>query len=200
MCGRYFLDESPELREFVEAMNRSPLLERMEGAVATSGEVFPSNIAPALATSRSGKPTVFPMKWGFSVPGSRPLINARAESAAEKSTFREAWAGHRCALPAAGYFEWEHRPMPSGKKRAGQKYHLRPEGDGLTWLAGLYRVENGFPVFVVLTREAAEGIRFIHDRMPVMLPGDRVSEWIDPKAKPAEVLESALTRMTYEEA
>ena len=199
MCGRYFLDESPELREFVEAMNRSPLIERMEGAAA-SGEVFPSNITPALATSRTGKLLVFPMKWGFSSPGGRPLINARAETAADKPTFREAWAGHRCALPAAGYFEWEHMPTPSGKKRTGQKYHLYPEGEGVTWLAGLYRLEQGLPVFVVLTREAAEGIRFIHDRMPVMLPGDRVAEWIDPGANPARVLESALTRMTYEEA
>lgn len=197
MCGRYFLDESPELRQYVEAMNRSPLMARSEGIAVDSGEVFPSNIVPAVATNRAGERAVFPMKWGFSIPGGRPLINARAESAAEKPSFREAFAAHRCALPASGYFEWERTLMPSGRKRAGQKYRLKPAGEGVTWLAGLYRVENGFPVFVVLTREASGDVRFIHDRMPVMLPTDKVSEWVHPASCPEKVLASALIRVIF---
>ena len=78
----------------------------------------------------------------------RPEDNARAETAAEKPTFREAWAKHRCAIPASWYFEWEH----DEKKRAGQKYALKPEGEDLIWLAGLYRMEGELPVFVILTR------------------------------------------------
>ena len=68
----------------------------------------------------------------------------------------------------------------------------------MTWLCGLYRIENGLPVFVVLTREPGEEIRFIHDRMPLILPGEYVDEWIKPGAKPEELIEATLTDMAYE--
>ena len=68
----------------------------------------------------------------------------------------------------------------------------------MTWLCGLYRIEEGLPVFVVLTREPGEEIRFIHDRMPLIMPGDCVNEWIRPDAKPEELVERALTEMVYE--
>ena len=53
-------------------------------------------------------------------------------------------------------------------------------------------------MFVILTREPGEGIRFIHDRMPLILPGDYVNEWIRPDAKPEDLVECALTEMVYE--
>lgn len=68
----------------------------------------------------------------------------------------------------------------------------------MTWLCGLYRIEDGLPVFVILTREPGEEIRFIHDRMPLIMPGDYVNEWIRPDAKPEELVEHALTEMVYE--
>ena len=70
----------------------------------------------------------------------------------------------------------------------------------MTWLAGLYRIENGLPVFVVLTREPAEELRFIHDRMPLILPEQLVDEWIRPGAKPEELVKEALTDMIFEKA
>lgn len=68
----------------------------------------------------------------------------------------------------------------------------------MTWLCGLYRIEDGLPVFVVLTREPGEEIRFIHDRMPLIMPGDYVSEWIKPGVKPDDLVDEALTEMVYE--
>ena len=70
----------------------------------------------------------------------------------------------------------------------------------MTWLCGLYRIENGMPVFVVLTREPGEGIRFIHDRMPLIMPEQLVNEWIRPDVKPEELLPYALTDMICEKA
>jgi len=70
----------------------------------------------------------------------------------------------------------------------------------VTWLCGLYRIENGLPVFVILTREPGEGIRFLHDRMPLILPGDLVDAWIRPDTKPEELLPYALTDMVFEKA
>ena len=66
MCGRYFLEESPELRPIIEEMNRSPLMTLFQdAAVIRSGEVRPTAVVPAIASNRSGKRTVYPMQWGF---------------------------------------------------------------------------------------------------------------------------------------
>ena len=68
----------------------------------------------------------------------------------------------------------------------------------MTWLCGLYRIEDGLPVFVILTREPGEEIRFIHDRMPLIMPGEFVDEWIRPDAKPERLVDEALTDMVFE--
>ena len=196
MCCRYWFDESPELRPFVEAMNRSPLMERFSGGaeIVTSGEVRPTNVAPVIASDKQGRRAVYPMKWGFS--GKSLLINARTESAAAKPTFKEAWQAHRCIVPASAYFEWVHMTDSRGRKRTGPKYRIQP-AEGQLWMCGLYRVENGLPAFVILTRDAAESLRFIHDRMPLMLPEPYVGEWIRPDATPETLLDFAQTEMTY---
>ena len=70
----------------------------------------------------------------------------------------------------------------------------------MTWLCGLYRIEEGLPVFTVLTREPGEEIRFIHDRMPLILPERYIDDWIRPDTKPEELLGEALTDMAFEKA
>lgn len=198
MCCRYWADESPEIREIVEEMNKSPLVEKWHKTtgITTYGEIRPTNVVPVIASNRSGEKSVFPMKWGYT--GRTLLMNARTETAPEKATFRDAWASHRCIVPASWYFEWKHILGNDGKKRTGDKYLIQPKGSSMTWLCGLYRIEDGLPVFVILTREPGEEIRFIHDRMPLIMPGDCVDEWIRPDAKPEELVDAALTEMVYE--
>ena len=204
MCCRYWADESPELRAIVEEMNRSPLMERWQNRAAKAsvrsfGEIFPTDVVPVIAPNRSGARAVYPMKWGYTgYTGKGLLMNARSETAAEKPTFREDWARHRCIVPASWYFEWEHLPGKNGRKQTGDKYRIRPKDASMTWLCGLYRIENGLPVFVVLTREPGERIRFLHDRMPLIMPGDLISEWIRPDTRPEELLPYALTDMIFE--
>ena len=199
MCGRvYMAPADPELRELVKEMNRSGLAVRFRKKenepLQAEGEIFPSAVLPVLAVNRSGEQRVFPMKWGFS--GTKGLIiNARTETAAEKPSFREAWTAHRCVIPASWYFEWEH----DGKK-TGQKYALRPDVQDLVWLAGLYRMEEGIPVFVILTRPADESLTWMHDRMPVMIPWDRIPEWISPGSDPEPVVRNCLTSVRWEQA
>ena len=125
MCCRYMLEESPELRPIVEAMNRSPLAGRVfpPGALRSSGEIRPSDISPVVAPDRIGRRTVFPMKWGFS--GKSLVINARAETAAGRPMFRDSWISRRCAVPASCYFEWEHLTSPDGRTKTGTRYRLQ---------------------------------------------------------------------------
>ena len=200
MCCRYWADESPELREIVEEMNRSPLVEKWQKTtdVKSYGEIFPTNVVPVIAPDRSGARAVYPMKWGYT--GRSLLMNARSETAADKPTFREDWTRHRCIVPASWYFEWEHFFGKNGRKYTGDKYMIHPKDAAMTWLCGLYRIENGLPVFVVLTREPGERIRFLHDRMPLIMPGDLISEWIRPDTRPEELLPYALTDMIFEKA
>ena len=206
MCCRYVLDiTEQELAQLVEDAAGSPLMERFRrdgaGVFVPSGEVAPTNIAPAIATDRRGKQAVFPMRWGFTLQNRNSLlINARVESASEKPTFREAWLHHRCVLPASRYFEWQRLPSENGKQKKGIKYAIWPQDTDITWLCGLYRIENGLPVFVVLTSEASEDVSHIHDRMPLILPKDCIREWVDPEARPEPLLRWALTRMTVEKA
>ena len=200
MCCRYYADLSPELRPIVEEMNRSPLVSRWHktGAVKTCGEIRPADVAPVIAPNRKGERAVFPMKWGFSAKSL--LINARVESAAEKPLFKDAWAGRRCVIPASWYYEWEHLAGDGGRKKTWDKFLIQPEGESVTWLAGLYRIEEGLPAFVILTREADESVRFIHDRMPLMLPEEKVGEWIRPGADAGQLLAFAQNEMVFEKA
>ena len=201
MCCRYYTDMDPDLREIVEEMNRAPLAGKMTAhfgkPIRTEGEVRPADLAPVIATSKAGNRTAFPMCWGFTGPKAL-LINARSETAAVLPTFAEAWASHRCAIPASYYFEWAHILQPDGKRKTGDRYRIRPKGERITWLAGLYRMEDGFPRFTVLTREPAEEIRFIHDRMPVILPAESIDAWIRPDQDPKDVLKTALRDMRFE--
>lgn len=200
MCCRYLLEESPELRPIIEEMNRSPLAGRLfpREALHSGGEVRPSDVAPVLAPDRSGRRTVFPMKWGFRAK--TLIVNARAETAAERSLFRDSWQSRRCAVPSSCYFEWEHPESPDGRRKTGTKYRLQEKDAPLTWLCGLYRMEEGIPCFVVLTRAPGENIRFIHDRMPLILPESAVEEWIRPETRPEDLLSLARTDLIFRPA
>ena len=215
MCCRYYYNASDEpLRQMAELTRQSPLLDRFEQQASRAfmggGEMAPGMIVPAAASNKAREQAIFPMQWGYRVEGeprraggARPnfwLFNARTETAAEKPAFRESWEKHRCALPASCYFEWEHFIRPNGKADTGQKYAFRPSGGGLLWLAGLYRLENGLPRFVVLTREPTEAIRAIHDRMPLVLAERDVAEWIHPDGDPWDIAKRAVTEMTMQKA
>ena len=200
MCCRYYLEESPELRPIVEEMNRSPLVRKWHQicAVKSYGEMRPTDVVPVIAPNRSGNRAVFPMKWGYT--GKTLLMNARTETAAEKPTFKEDWKKRRCIVQASWYCEWEHRLGNDGKKHTGDKYMIQPKGATVTWLCGLYRIKEGLPYFVILTREPGEEIRFIHDRMPLIIPERLVNEWIRPDVTPEDLLPYALTDWVYEKA
>ena len=202
MCCRYYIErDDPEIRSILEEANRSPLAGQFLRAgdpMLTEGEIRPTNVVPAVAFTRSGRPGIFPMKWGFTIPGVRPVFNARVETAPVRQSFREAWAQHRCVLPASCYYEWKHLPGEKGKSRLAEPYAIRPSGKHATWLCGLYRLENNLPHFVILTREPTEALREIHDRMPLILPEAYVRDWINPRIAPEPLLPLAVTDLILE--
>ena len=206
MCTRYALEkELPELKNIIDAVMLSPLTTKfiasLGRSIVTSGEVRPTDIVPVIAPNSKGLKAVFPMQWGFMAKDNkRTLFNARIESAGIKPTFKDSWKSRRCIIPASYYFEWEHFKRADGIVKTGDKYVIQPSGCTVTWLCGLYRIENGYPVFVILTKKPTVELSKIHDRMPVMLPENKISEWIDPSSLPEDIIPYALTEMVVEKA
>ena len=198
MCGRFYTDfDDTQYREML-ALLYSKSQQEAGLLPLKNGEVFPSESVAALD---AGGPRV--MQWGFArFDGKGKIINARSETALEKSMFRapmlageQAQTG-RCLIPATGYFEWETR------EKQKIKYKLRPAQEGMFTFAGLYRSEMGAktPVFVILTAPAAEGISFIHDRMPLILPPDQRQDWLNDADAAARLLEEGTREIVYEPA
>ena len=203
MCCRYYLERSNDtLLQFAEAAGHSTLRDRFRHTVSKellcSGEVFPDSVVPVIATSRAGTRSCFPMQWGFHMKNRPLLMNARTETASEKPMFQEAWHSHRCIVPASWYYEWEHFTRPNGKKETGSRYLIQPKDDRITWLCGLYRMEEGLPHFVILTRPPSDAVSFLHDRMPLMLRKQDALAWISPDARPEEIAYRAVTELHLE--
>ena len=183
MCGRYYIpeeDSASDLQEIIEQLNR-------KGTAVKTGEICPSDTVPVIANSKSLQPTPFAMPWGFTMPDGKLIINARSETAAEKLMFRDGMQQRRCLIPAAHYFEWEKR------QREKVKYAIKPTESDMLFMAGLYRIEGNKARFTILTKTPAESISFIHDRMPVILPKEAMRDWLNPKYRANEVIQSAVT-------
>ena len=96
MCGRYYIaeeDQAEELRQIIDMICRK---HNGDGSVKTAGEIFPSEKVPVITTSRAQKIIPFPMEWGYSTSDGNRLINARSETASQKTTFKTA-----CSIGAA---------------------------------------------------------------------------------------------------
>jgi len=195
MCGRMYMepdDPTGELHSILATLKYKNEIEAK--SIKISGEIFPSNIVPVMIKSPDSEQIALPMKWGFArFDGKGLVINARSETAAIKPMFKESAKNRRCIIPVSHYFEWHKL------EKSKIKYAFRPPGSSLTYIAGLYKVDvhSGEQVFTVLTRQAAEKISFIHDRMPVILPKQLVSEWLSPQNSFEEFIAKAIEDVEY---
>lgn len=188
VCGRYFIREDEageEIAAMIEAINRRGGAPGMK----TAGEIRPADTVPVLANSRGLRPAAFAMTWGYTLPGGKRLINARSETAADKPVFEEGMRMRRCLIPASGYYEWAR--AQAGKPR----YAMKSARGETLYMAGIYRLEGGRPVFAILTREPGKEVAPIHDRMPVLLPEGARGAWLDPRCPAEETLRQAETHV-----
>lgn len=185
MCVRFYA-ETP-----YEPLDNAIRALASRNVVPKCGEVSPGDLAAVIASSRKLEPTPFGMMWGYHLPGGKLVFNTRSETAAQKPMFADGMFQRRCLIPANFYFEWQRN------EHGKTKYAISPKGSSGMLLAGIYRIENQQPVFSILTREPHESIAFIHDRMPVILPVEAMRDWLNPKYRGEEILQSALTEMQY---
>jgi putative SOS response-associated peptidase YedK len=146
------------------------------------------------AAPDTGQREMTVMRWGL-IPswaddpaiGNR-LINARSETAADKPSFRAAFKQRRCLVPVDGFYEWKATPRIKTK----QPYLIRLKDGKPFALAGLWEAwtaPDGELVesFTILTTDANEMMRPIHDRMPVILAPEDYDRWLDKATTPEEV-------------
>lgn len=191
MCGRYAFF-SP-----AEAVRRTFMLDDVP-------ELEPRyNVAPTqdVACARAGEEgaRAFAMlhwglvpKWAKERAVGNRMINARSETLAEKPSFREAFRRRRCLVLADGWYEWQ---VAAGGK---QPWFIR-RGDARPFaFAGLWErwkdPANGAPLesCTIVTTDAAESIRKIHERMPVVLAESDWDRWLDAAFSDTEKLAELL--------
>jgi len=177
MPSRYSLTSPPEaVRAYFGYLNEAEFPPRYN--------IAPSQpVAIVRDTPRGGREMAL-VRWGLipswvKDPGAfKMLINARAEGAAEKPSFRAALRHKRCLVPADGYYEW------TGKVGAKRPHLIRPRAGGLMALAALYENWLGadgseIETMAILTTRANATIRTLHDRMPVIIAPEHFDLWLD---------------------
>ena len=190
MCGRFTLRSSPKIIAAEFGLFDVP-------------DVPPRyNIAPGQQVAvirrlpeKNQRELAF-VKWGL-IPawaddpsiGDR-MANARSETAATKPSFRKAFRSRRCLLVADGFYEWQRT---DGRK---QPYYVRLKNDHPFGIAGLWeRWEKGnepIESCTILTTDANDLMKPIHERMPVIIPPDQYDLWLDPQCQDAKKLEGLL--------
>jgi putative SOS response-associated peptidase YedK len=178
MCGRYALHTSPEVVALAFGLAEIPAL----------GPRY--NIAPASQVLIVRKNEASMVRWGLIPRWARDpsigakLNNARAETVAEKPSFRDAYRKRRCLIPASGFYEWK---TEAGRK---QPYYVLPSTGALFAFAGLWESWTGpdgaLQTCAIITTEANEKMRAVHDRMPVILPPERYAGWLDGLEAPLQ--------------
>ncbi|MFR9732119.1 SOS response-associated peptidase [Saccharopolyspora sp. MS10] len=185
MCGRYAVRRDPAAlaAEFGAA-------DRAEGLLAPDYNVTPTRTVPIVverATATGTERSVRPVRWGL-VPtwakdttSGPPMINARAETITTKPAYAESAARRRCLMPATGWYEWK----PGDRRR---QPHLCARRDGASLaMAAVFSAwwppSSTAPPLVtcaVVTIEAVGELAGVHHRMPLVLPREAWSAWLDP--------------------
>lgn len=153
--------------------------------------VAPMQLSPVLLMGEGDSPRLALLRWGLvpfwaKEPGiGNKMINARADTLAEKPAFRSAFERRRCLVLADGWYEWRKE----GARKTPMWIHLRTRRPFA--MAGIWeRWDKGdepLLTFSIVTTDAAAPIRHIHDRMPVLLPRGARERWLDPAAPKDEL-------------
>ena len=181
MCGRYTLDVSAT--SLAEAFGLAPIGFRVE----RHWNISPGQHIIVVRPDRGGR-VADVARWGLVPVWSRdpnqgPMpFNARAETAAQKPTFRDAFRHRRCLVPATGFYEWQK------DGRSSQPYLIRTRERGVFAFAGLWEDWQG-PAGVlrtacILTLPPNAFMAQLHNRMPAVLPQEAWPTWLDPGTEP----------------
>jgi putative SOS response-associated peptidase YedK len=164
--------------------------------------VTPRAEVPVVAETKDHRRVLDRVRWGLVPSWAKDVsvgdrqINARADTVATKPAYRRAFERRRCLMPADGFYEWQAVP---GRKQKQPFFIARADREPMAF-AGLYEVwrdrsEPDAPWLrscAIVTTEANDKLAVIHERMPVVLPEDAWSEWLDPENDDTAALQHLL--------
>ena len=178
MCGRFTLHHpNDEVHERFAVLRPTFLTEPRYN-------IAPTQIVSVITPERER----VAMRWGLVPPWSKdgkPFINARAETIAEKPSFRGALAARRVLVPASGFYEWR----TEGKQK--RAVHIRMRGGVLFAMAGIWEpalVAGELPTLAMITVAANHTMSSVHDRMPAILTRETEGAWLAPDNRAPEAL------------
>jgi putative SOS response-associated peptidase YedK len=177
MCGRF------ELHSAFEIIARIFGLGTISVPLRPRYNIAPGQDIPIVLNEGQGRTLVL-SRWGLLPPWAKDekdgyrMINARAETVAEKPSFRSAFAKHRCLVVADGFYEWKQE----GARK--KPFYVRLRSGGPFGFAGLYsdwHAPDGGTVrtSTIITTDANGLLAPIHDRMPVIVRPDQYELWLD---------------------
>jgi putative SOS response-associated peptidase YedK len=183
VCGRYELHSHPAAIALAFALARAP-------ALVPRYNIAPMTDVAVVRANARGDRDLVRMRWGL-VPrwardpaiGAR-LINARGETMAVRPAFRMAFQRHRCLLPADGFYEWQTLPARGGRAPRKVPLHIGMK-DGAPFamaaLAERWMSEHGdvLDTCAIVTTEANDAMRDVHDRMPLIVAPEHHARWLD---------------------
>lgn len=190
MCGRYA--QTQEMRDLVEEFAVTGKFP--EQALPSSWNIAPTNEIYIVRNDKENNRELATASWGMIGPWLKDeaearasqsrAINARSESIHEKPTFRDSFKSRRCLIPADGYYEWA---TELGRFKTKQPFYISSDDGHPLPIAGIWnswRSPSGrfIESASIITREAVGELATIHHRMPVMMPKDRWSDWLDNSA------------------
>ena len=186
MCGRFTVRMDPRESARVFGVTRT------DGACAPSFNVAPAQKIPVV-TLLDGQRVMDAFQWGL-IPSwakdpaiGNKLINARAETVADKPSFRRAFLHRRCLILADGFYEWK---LEGTRKRPVHITLRDRSGFAFAGLWERWQSPEGVAVksCTIITTEANAFMRAIHHRMPVILPKESEEAWLDPAITDREIL------------
>jgi putative SOS response-associated peptidase YedK len=188
MCGRFTLTIDPG-----ELQDAFPGYTIPQQGISPRYNIAPSQ--PIAAILNQASPKLDFLVWGL-IPswvkdpqmGNR-MINARSETLAEKPSFRNAYRRRRCLIPADGFYEWQ--VIPGRKSKQPVYIHLQEHKPfAFAGLWEIWRAPDGSEVYsaAIITTQANDFIKPIHDRMPVILKPSNYEEWLDAGERHPETL------------
>jgi putative SOS response-associated peptidase YedK len=192
MCGRYnLITDAVALVDFFD-------IEQTLFDISGYGphyNIAPGQDVPLVRDGSNGRELVL-ARWGLVPHWSKEsktkysTINARAETVAEKPTYRDSFKRRRCLIPATGFYEWKR----DGKQKIPQ--HIQLAEGGLFAFAGLWdrweKQGEAFESCSIIVTDANEAVRPVHDRMPVILNHAYYNAWLNPTHSNRAQLQSML--------
>ena len=182
MCGRYY---NFIAKDELTCLTNSDLISEY-----INYNIVPTSEIPIVIDNK-----IIGAKWGFyptwlkKMKDSKPLINARLETILEKKTFKTPFEKRRCLVLMSGWYEWKQE----GDNKIPYAFY-KSKYEPIK-VAGIYSYRSDKTIEAcILTKNATDELKNIHERMPVVLDNDVINNWIDKEID----INLLLEKLSYE--